>query len=477
MDGDPGLPHPAGDEDASQYEPTSRANSQVARELIKKGQALSSQGPESLRSRSDRGRTGRSGARSPSPVGSDRHRHGDIVMYDPQTDLARGNPMPQSMNQFNQHVANVHLDPSMTINQDVTNYQQVNATQNNAQFNQFVNQDTGPMVAQMAEARHGEIIAGLQSQSEAMRREIQMNAEQRVNTMKSEREAEMKYQNAMNTISEQERQIRELRTMVEQMMQNQQQPPAQPVPPVQQAPATPLAIPTIPLAASPPGLSIASSHSWTMVGSDPYGKDGSVPAGAVDDAATGDGWPGDDGDGGNDKDKKKKKKKKKKDRSRRRRRDPSSSSSTSTAWDESFRRKLLKHLGNSSDPTAERVRVKEGDRIQIPRFPKPEQYRTWRIKVRDAVVATSDQPEKAFEWIEATWIPGQTVEVLRDSGMFVHLDAKLASALTNILEGDLARQVDIFKEQEAKEKRYARGRQILLMVHKHFSTNIKHGAC
>ena len=151
MDGDPGLPHtevrptpdePAGDEDASQYEPTSRANSQVARELIRKGQALSSQGPESLRSRSDR----RSGAR-------DRHRHGDIVMYDPQTDLARGNPMPQSMNQFNQHVANVHLDPSMTINQEVTNYQQVNATQNNAQFNQFVNQDTGPMVAQMAEAR------------------------------------------------------------------------------------------------------------------------------------------------------------------------------------------------------------------------------------------------------------------------------------------------------------------------------------
>ena len=60
--------------------------------------------------------------------------------------------------------------------------------------------------------------------------------------------------------------------------------------------------------------------------------------------------------------------------------------------------------------------------------------------------------------------------------MFVHLDAKLASALTNILEGDLARQVDIFKEQEAKEKRYARGRQIRLMIHKHFSTNIKHGA-
>ena len=127
MDGDPGLPptevrptpdERAGDEDASQYEPTSRANSQVARELIRKGQALSSQGPESLRSQSDRGRTGRSGARSPSPVGSDRQWHGDIVMYDPQADLARGNPMPQSMTQFNQHVANVHPDHSTAVNQE-----------------------------------------------------------------------------------------------------------------------------------------------------------------------------------------------------------------------------------------------------------------------------------------------------------------------------------------------------------------------
>ena len=180
--------------------------------------------------------------------------------------------------------------------------------------------------------------------------------------MKSEREAEIKCRSAMNTISEQEKQIRDLRAMVEQMMQNQQQQPAQPAPPVQQAPATPLTMPPIPLAASPPGLSNASSHSWTKVGSD--GKDGSVPAGVVADAATRDGRPGDDGDGG-----------------RRRRTEADGgdeihhflsliiSSSTSTASDESFRRRLLKHLGTSSDPTTERVRVKEGDRIQTP-FPE-----------------------------------------------------------------------------------------------------------
>ena len=109
--------------------------------------------------------------------------------------------MPQSMNQLNQHVANVHPDPSLTVNQEVTNYQQINRIQNNAQINQFVNQDTGPMVA----------------------REIRMNAEQRANTTKSEKEAEMKYRSAMNTISDQVKQIKELRAMVEQMMNNQQQ--------------------------------------------------------------------------------------------------------------------------------------------------------------------------------------------------------------------------------------------------------------
>ena len=56
------------------------------------------------------------------------------------------------------------------------------------------------------------------------------------------------------------------------------------------------------------------------------------------------------------------------------------------------------------------------------------------------------------------------------------LDAKLMSSLTNICEGDFARQLDIFKEEQAKSGTPARGRQALLMIHKHFSTSRKHGA-
>ena len=50
------------------------------------------------------------------------------------------------------------------------------------------------------------------------------------------------------------------------------------------------------------------------------------------------------------------------------------------------------------------------------------------------------------------------------------------SALTNVITGHFARIVDTFKENEATADRIVRGRQILFMLHDHFSTNIKHGA-
>ena len=112
----------------------------------------------------------------------------------------------------------------------------------------------------------------------------------------------------------------------------------------------------------------------------------------------------------------------------------------------------------------------------VPKFPQLENYRNWRIRVRDAVIAASAKPDLAFQWVEEVFKTDQSVEALKDSGKFVTLDAKLMSSLTNICEGDFARQLDIFKEEQAKTGTPARGRQALLMIHKHFSTSRKHGA-
>ena len=145
--------------------------------------------------------------------------------------------------------------------------------------------------------------------------------------------------------------------------------------------------------------------------------------------------------------------------------------------DEKFRRRMIKFLGGSvSSKPDDKPKVKEADTIKIPAFPLAETYRNWRIKTREAVVAASTDPESAFKWVSESWKDTQTLEALRKVAPFATLDAKLLSALTNIITGDFARKVDTFKETEATAGRIVRGRQVLFMLHEHFSTNIKHGA-
>ena len=145
--------------------------------------------------------------------------------------------------------------------------------------------------------------------------------------------------------------------------------------------------------------------------------------------------------------------------------------------DEKFRRRMIKFLGGYIDPRHDdKPKVKEADTIKIPAFPLAETYRNWRIKTREAVVAASTDPDSAFKWISDSWKEEQTLEALRKVAPFATLDAKLLSALTNIITGDFARKVDTFKETEATAGRIVRGRQVLFMLHDHFSTNIKQGA-
>ena len=200
-----------------------------------------------------------------------------------------------------------------------------------------------------------------------------------------------------------------------------------------------------------------------------------------------------DSDDGKKKKSKKDKKKKKKKASKRGRspkkkgRDgsppssPSSSSSSSSTSSSEFRKKVEKYLSkrdasSKRDEVIGTSRAREAEKIHIPKFPNPEQYRNWRIRVRDAVSAASPSPDEAFAWIGKVWVEGKTVDDLKDSGTFVTLDAKLLSGLTNIAEGDLGRQIDTFKEVQAKSGVPAKGRQVLFMFHQHFATSIKHGS-
>ena len=164
------------------------------------------------------------------------------------------------------------------------------------------------------------------------------------------------------------------------------------------------------------------------------------------------------------KDKHKKDKKSKKDKKKKKKRKRSSSSSSSSSDSSQVGKQMLKALmkqlkeGSKKDKKSDdegtdgekpKNKAKEAEKIAFPKFRIPEQYRNWRIRVREAVVAASDKPDMAFECLSKVWAKESTEEQLRDPGGFVALGAKVLSAITNVLEGDFARQMDTFKEREA----------------------------
>ena len=110
---------------------------------------------------------------------------------------------------------------------------------------------------------------------------------------------------------------------------------------------------------------------------------------------------------------------------------------------------VLKKLLSKKGKDKETTKSKEADHIKLPPFPQPENYRNWKIKVRDAIMAASRFPDKTFQWVNKVWEEGRKVEDLADTEKYVTLDAKLLSALSNIAVGELARKIDTFKEKES----------------------------
>eukprot|EP00439_Symbiodinium_sp_Y106_P044186 s4029_g5.t1 len=180
-------------------------------------------------------------------------------------------------------------------------------------------------------------------------------------------------------------------------------------------------------------------------------------------------------------------KKKKKDNNKKKKRDSSDScSSSSIGLSKKDLLKMLKKVTKSkkdkdeegeTEATRGRSKVEEAEKIVFPKFPQPENFRNWRLRAREAVVAAADRPDEAFEWLGEVWKEETTEESLhRDPSGFTTLDAKILSAITNVLEGDFARQIDTFKEREGHEGRLVRGRQILHKLNAYLSTNALHGS-
>ena len=100
-------------------------------------------------------------------------------------------------------------------------------------------------------------------------------------------------------------------------------------------------------------------------------------------------------------------------------------------------------------------------------------FRRWKLALVDEVTAASARPDRAFAWIQAvdkakfdelakSYYPFEQTEA------FGTLDAKLAAALTNILQGEFEKNIQRRKMEALAAGARLTGRQILWLISEHF---------
>ncbi len=110
--------------------------------------------------------------------------------------------------------------------------------------------------------------------------------------------------------------------------------------------------------------------------------------------------------------------------------------------------------------TTGRARANEAEKVDIPTWPKPSHYRSWRLNVVESVVAASAVPDQALSWMLEVDADAVTFERLASSEVFNQagshfdfgtLDAKLGSALTKVLPSSFLNTVQARKHAATRE--------------------------
>ncbi len=60
--------------------------------------------------------------------------------------------------------------------------------------------------------------------------------------------------------------------------------------------------------------------------------------------------------------------------------------------------------------TAGGARAKQAEKVDVPAWPKPSHYRSWRLNVVESVFAASVVPDLAFSWTLEVDADGVTLE-------------------------------------------------------------------
>ena len=127
------------------------------------------------------------------------------------------------------------------------------------------------------------------------------------------------------------------------------------------------------------------------------------------------------------------------------------------------------------DDFPERPRVRESDKILLPKMPDAASWKAWKRAMYTAVVGASGRDDRVLHWLsrfEAFDImPGE----LANSGEYFTLDIKLASALHQNAQGNLSIRINNEAEEAAKVPRLLTGREILFLYAVHFRMDQSYG--
>ena len=114
--------------------------------------------------------------------------------------------------------------------------------------------------------------------------------------------------------------------------------------------------------------------------------------------------------------------------------------------------------------------------VQFDTFPAPQSFLCWKIEFKTQATTCSHFPLEAMLWIKEVEMVDSLEELKSSRSIagktfpnFEMLDARIASALNEIIQNSHFKKKVSLEEQNAqKEDRFLRGRQIAFMIYDYF---------
>ena len=109
-------------------------------------------------------------------------------------------------------------------------------------------------------------------------------------------------------------------------------------------------------------------------------------------------------------------------------------------------------------------------------WPQRAQFRQWKLAFKKAVSSGSGKSEECYKWISQVEAAKDWKDLVnKEDDQFIELNAKIASGLAQILQGDICKQIEIIETELDKEHKLLNGRQIAWLIYDYFKTSTTEG--